>query len=231
MCVAFITHHTNEKHKQKRKHTQHQIKTYTTLYTSKHTQHHTHQEASGFYKMSAEDRMAILSAKDSSEVPVKVRNRLYAALGRLVKSASHRVSPAFLQKWQAAQAAGNETKFSFLQTWARDTTGSEVVMSERFTRATTESNKEKYSWVTKYDLYAAKQAWANPLQMGYCDKLLAVARTRPHSDPKHKKDSTQSHKQSDESPTHIQREEHVQEEEHSQAQKGAQKCAKSYRKE
>ena len=141
--------------------------------------------------MSAEDRAEVLSAEGSLDVPVRCRNRLYAALGRMIRS--DRVSNDFVQRWQTAQEGGANAKFEFLQTWAKDTTGAEVCLAERFSRESKEESKEGFEWYTKYDLYAAKNAYAHPLQMSFCDKLLAAAKSRVHCDPKHRKDKKQKH--------------------------------------
>ena len=54
-----------------------------------------------------------------------------------------------------------------------------------------ETDEVAFAWVTKFDLYALKNAWTHPMQMTFCDKLLAAAKTRAHCDPKHRKDTTQ----------------------------------------
>ena len=145
----------------------------------------------GFYHMSTEDRAAVLTAADATEVPIKLRNKLYAALGRLVKGDPKKISADFIAKWATAEHEGNESKFSFLQAWAQDTSGAAVLMSDKFSKSVVETDEVAFAWVTKFDLYASKNAYAHPLQMAFCDKLLAAAKTRAHNDPKHRKDSTQ----------------------------------------
>ena len=149
----------------------------------------------GFYNLSAEDRTAVLTAADSAGVPIKLRNKLYAALDRLVKQGPKKISADFIAKWQRAEMEGNESKFVFLQTWAQDTSGAAIVMSERFSKSATETDEVSWTWVTKFDLYALKDAYSHPMQMTFCDKLLAAAKSRPHNDPKHRKDTTQIPKQ------------------------------------
>ena len=106
---------------------------------------------------------------------------------------SDRVSSDFVQRWRTAQEGCADKKFEFLQAWAKDTTGAEVCMSERFTHESLEESKEGFEWYTKYDLYAAKNAYAHPLQMSFCDKLLAAAKSRVHCDPKHRKEKSKTH--------------------------------------
>ena len=148
-----------------------------------------------YYHMSTEDRTALLTAADSTEVPIKLRNKLYAALGRLVKQGPKKISADFIAKWQRAEMEGNESKFVFLQTWAQDTSGAAIVMSERFSKSATETDEVSWTWVTKFDLYVFKDAYSHPMQMALCDKLLAAAKSRPHNDPKHRRDTTNNNEQ------------------------------------
>ena len=105
--------------------------------------------AKGYYHMSTEDRTALLTAADSTEVPIKLRNKLYAALGRLVKQGTKKISAEFIAKWKLAEDEGNESKFVFLQSWAQDTSGVALVMSEKFSKAVVETEEVSYTWVTK----------------------------------------------------------------------------------
>ena len=91
---------------------------------------------------------------------------------------------------------GNESKFVFLQTWAQYTSGAAIVMSEKFSKSATETDEVSWTWVTKFDLYALKDAYAHPMQMAFCDKLLAAAKSRPHNDPKHRRDTTNNNETS-----------------------------------
>ena len=110
----------------------------------------------GFYHMTTEDRTALLTAADSTDVPIKLRNKMYAALGRLVKQGTKKVSADFIAKWKLAEDEGNESTFVFLQPWAQDTSGAALVMSEKFSKAVVETDEVSYTWVTTLDLYANK---------------------------------------------------------------------------
>ena len=112
--------------------------------------------ANNYYHMSTEDRTALLTAADSSEVPLRVRNKLYTALGHIVKQRTKKMSAEFIAKWERAERDGNESKFVFLQTWAQDTSGAAIVMSERFSKSATETDEISWTWVTQFDLYARK---------------------------------------------------------------------------
>ena len=61
-----------------------------------------------FYKLSAEDRAILIGAASAKDVPVKLRNKVYAALNRFV--GSKRVSKVVATKWEKATEAGNDAK-------------------------------------------------------------------------------------------------------------------------
>eukprot|EP00959_Pyramimonas_sp_CCMP1952_P377589 7909020-Pyramimonas_sp.AAC.1 len=43
-------------------------------------------------------------------------------------------------------------------------------------------------WKTKFQIYADYMAYANPQAMSFCDTLMQKAKSKPNTDPKHKKD-------------------------------------------
>ena len=94
------------------------------------------------------------------------------------------------EEWHACSSSQQiyAAKFSFLQKLARDVTGSDVEVWENFAKDTNEFDHETWGWVTKYDLYAKKQAHASVEQKNYCDKLINAAKRKPHTDKRFKKD-------------------------------------------
>mgnify|MGYP003346170363 CR=1 FL=1 len=136
--------------------------------------------------MTADERALILDAKDSKDVPVKLRNKLYAALNRFLTSP--RVTKSVAEAWKNAADKGHHSKFEFLQTWARDTSGGQVELEEVHRRESTDKDELMYSWITKYDLYINKNAYRFPQIMVYCDKLIAAARSKKHVDRKFRND-------------------------------------------
>jgi hypothetical protein len=90
--------------------------------------------------------------------------------------------------WAAAEAKGHHGKFEFLQEWARGTTGGNVSLTEVHGKHSVDYDEMQYTWVTKMDLYEAKRALQFKEMREYCDKLLSVARTKKHPDPKLKND-------------------------------------------
>ena len=142
--------------------------------------------SAGFYELSAEDRAAILTSKKSSDVPVAIRNRVYAAIGRFVQKPT--IDKETVKKWELASEGGQTGKFEFLQQFAKDTSGSSISMSEVHTKSAMEYDDTKFEWLTKWDLLAKKNAYLDPMLMRYCEKLLSAAKQRRHHDPKHKSD-------------------------------------------
>jgi hypothetical protein len=140
-----------------------------------------------FYQLDAADRAAIIGARSSKEVPVKLRNKLYAALNRFLGKPSV-VSKKVADQWAAAEAKGNHGKFEFLKQWAMDTKGGQIRLEDEYTKGTEDLDMDEYTWLTKCDLYNMKKAYKYQDMKIYCDKLMASAKTKPHKDPKFKKD-------------------------------------------
>ena len=139
-----------------------------------------------FYNLSADDRAVVLKAKSSKDVPIKTRNKLYAALGRFLDKPS--VPAAVAKTWENAETKGPHGKFELLQQWAKDTSGGTVKLTEKHNNLTDDYDDTEWSWMTKWDLYAAKKAFHVPELKAYCDKLIANAKSKKHPDPKFKND-------------------------------------------
>ncbi len=56
---------------------------------------------SGFYQMDAEDRTLVLKAQKPNDIPVRVRNKMYAAIGRALERPL--ISQAMAESWKSAQ--------------------------------------------------------------------------------------------------------------------------------
>ena len=104
-----------------------------------------------FYQLDAADRAAIIGARSSKEVPVKLRNKLYAALNRFLGKPSV-VSKKVADQWAAAEAKGNRGKFEFLKQWAMDTKGGQIRLEDEYTKGTEDLDLDEYSWLTECDL-------------------------------------------------------------------------------
>ena len=92
--------------------------------------------------MTSEDYALVMSATSSLDVPVKVRNKLYAALARAL--AKPNVSDKVLARWSEDQEA-SASKFQFLKEWCKDTNFGEITITETHIRKS-EAVKELTIW-------------------------------------------------------------------------------------
>ena len=144
------------------------------------------QTMGAFYKLTASERSILLSARTSKDVDLKLRNKIYVAMNRFLKS--EKVTKAAIDNWAAASAKGDIGKFEFLQNWARDTSGGKISLHENHQQSTEDSENTTWVWTTKWDLYNAKKAFKNPEMRIYCDKIINAAKTKKHYDSKFKGD-------------------------------------------
>jgi len=126
---------------------------------------------------------SISSAASPGDVPVKDRNRLYAALNRAMERPG--VPGGVLASWAAA-ASEKDGKFLFLKKWIADPTFGFVKATEKQSSAKQTFNGGEYIWATRMD---AQNMYAN-VEGGkeYAEKLVCNARqSKPHPDfPKDK---------------------------------------------
>ena len=139
------------------------------------------------YQLKPDERATILSATSSKDVPVALRNKLYSALKRCLIAG--KMSDVVADEWLATEAKGHTGKFDFLQKWAGDTSGGTIVLGHQVEQLTEDYDDTEYVWMTKMDLYLAKKALENADMKCYCDKLIAAAKSKKHTDPKHKNDT------------------------------------------
>ena len=129
------------------------------------------------YKISDADRDAVLTAATSLDVPVGVRNKLYAALGRSLQKSW--VPAAVLARWsEDSENAG--TKFCFLKEWVQNTKFAHVQVQERHLQRSEEFKAIIFGWSTKMDLDIKYQSATNPAGAAYVNKLIAKAQSKPH---------------------------------------------------
>jgi hypothetical protein len=139
------------------------------------------------YQMKPDERATILSATTSKDVPVGLRNKLYSALKRCLIAG--KMSDDVADEWLATEAKGQMSKFDFLQKWAGDTSGGTIVLGLRVEQLAEDYDDTEYVWMTKMDLYLAKKALESADMKAYCDKLIAAAKSKKHTDPKHRNDT------------------------------------------
>ncbi len=143
---------------------------------------------SGFYQMDAEDRALVLNARMPKDIPLKVRNKIYSAIGRALDRP--KISSAMAVAWRSAETAEQprEAKFEFLRKFAQDTEGAEMNIWEMGERTQRSYEDDRYIWITKTELYVKMNAFKYKEVAIYCDKQLAGAPTRPHTEKRHRRD-------------------------------------------
>ena len=128
------------------------------------------------YKMLDADRDLVLSAASSLDVPVNIRNKLYAALNRALKKPW--VSPNILARWSEDQTSST-AKFNFLKEWCKDTTFNAVTIEEKHTKKSEDFRQMTIGWLTKLDLELKYKVATNPAGRAYVDKLMK-GQSKPH---------------------------------------------------
>ena len=128
------------------------------------------------YKITDSDRDAVLNAASSLDVPVNVRNKLYAALNRSLQKPW--VPSGALARWAEDQQNAS-SKFNFLREWCKDTCFGSVVVEEKHTKTSEEFKKMSIGWATKLDLELKYNSSTNETGKAYVEKLLK-GQWRPH---------------------------------------------------
>ena len=139
-------------------------------------------EAKAGYHIPPEIVQQVLDATEPADLDNKLRNKLYVAMGRSMEKPG--VPGAVLARW-AEDRKHNADKFHFLKEWAKDPSFGKMTLTETHYRKAVDYKETDYEWVTKYDLYSSKNAYAHQDQMDYCNEILSQARKKPH--PSHKK--------------------------------------------
>ena len=136
------------------------------------------------YVVPPKEAAMIAQALAPSDVDLSVRNKLYSAIARMTARAT--VDPDVSAKWAAATSQSD--KFKFLKTWVDDPSMATWLAQEKHERQYGTKSVETMVWKTKFQVYADHHAYSSPQAMSYCDALLNKAKTRPSSDPRHRKD-------------------------------------------
>ena len=129
-----------------------------------------------------------MAAQSSKDVPIKLRNKLYAALNRFVQRPCN-VDSKIAKQWAETEVKGSNSKFDFLKDWAKDTRGGELTLKDEHFKHVKDKNDELYTWYTRYELYFHYNAYKFPEMKSYADKLMLAAKTKPNTDPKFRKDT------------------------------------------
>ena len=136
--------------------------------------------------MDADELAEILAATKSGQISLNLRKRCFLAIDRLVNRP--KIDPAIVAKWDEAESKGNAGKFEYLQLWAKDTSGSLMVVEQVHDDEQYDAKENQDLWMTKYEFYSKHNAWHHPTMMAWCEKYLAKAKTRNHNEKQHKAD-------------------------------------------
>ncbi len=131
---------------------------------------------SQLYKLSDSDRDLVLNAASSLDVPVNIRNKLYAALNRSLQKTW--IPPEVLARW-ADDQENSVSKFVFLKEWCKDTSFASMHIEERHIKKTEEFRHMKVEWSTKLDLDLKYRSDTNASGQQYVEKILRGP-SRPH---------------------------------------------------
>ena len=131
----------------------------------------------------------IAKALGPGDIPVKLRNKLYAAMDRMMKAAEagrKEISGAVLARFAEDKKDKNKM-FFFLQEWCNDTSCGSLRVTEEHVHKSYKYSESAYMWITPPELKLRFKAYKYPEMMVYCEKLLAGSKSKKH--PIHPKDN------------------------------------------
>jgi hypothetical protein len=134
----------------------------------------------GTYVLTPDDLKIMQEAQTSGDVPIKVRNRLYAALNRFMGKCQ---DDELLDAWSKSP-----DKFSFLKLWSCDTTGRQVKVQFSETKQMEKNSGMRFVWKTEVDLHIMYPKKDYPEGKDMVARIVASARSQPHPDPRFRKD-------------------------------------------
>ena len=134
----------------------------------------------GTYVLTPDNLKIMQEAQTSGDVPIKVRNRLYAALNRFMGKCQ---DDELLDAWSKSP-----DKFSFLKLWSCDTTGRQVKVQFSETKQMEKNSGMRFVWKTEVDLHIMYKTKDYPEGKDMVARIVASARSQPHPDPRFRKD-------------------------------------------
>ena len=129
------------------------------------------------YKINPDDMEIIMSAGSSIDVPVKLRNKLYAALNRALQKPN--VSDHVMARW--SEDHNNATnKFTFLKEWCKDTDFGQVDVSESHIKKSEKSKEMTLGYYSQMDLELKYNVANNPSAAAFIQKIIKTAKSIAH---------------------------------------------------
>lgn len=140
--------------------------------------------ASNSYKVRAEDAAIVAAAASSADVPIMLRNKLYAALGRWLEKPD--VPPPVLARWAEDQNSAS-AKFLFLKEFVADPTWGQMKVLQRHEMSKDSYQHAEMMWATRLQVELQYKAHKSEANKAYVDKMLRKAQQKPHPEfPKDK---------------------------------------------
>ena len=133
--------------------------------------------AGGGYKVSPDEMQLIMGAESSIDVPVRLRNKLYAALNRALLKPN--VSDHVLARWSEDQNSSTN-KFVFLQEWCKDTTFGQVIISESHIKKSEKVKEMTLGYYTQLDLEMKYKLATNPSAAAFIQKIIKTSKSIAH---------------------------------------------------
>ena len=137
------------------------------------------------YTIALELLQKVLNATSPADIPVKERNKVYAAMGRECGEAG-KAPPAILAKYAEARYDKSQM-FLLLKEWAQcsyDKDWASMDIKEEHIRKSTHFKAMEWEWLTKADVYIKYDVVRTPENKELADAEIAAAKRKKH--PVHK---------------------------------------------
>ena len=143
------------------------------------------------YKIDDETQSLVLAAECSTDVPIKVRNRLYAAMGRVFDAAANGRNPLNIQPSVVAryvdEKGSQAASFKMLKEFVADTSCATMTFDEKHVLSSERYMDKQYERLTQLDLEIRYDAATNPAGKAHVEFLMKNSKSFPHPDfPKNK---------------------------------------------
>ena len=132
--------------------------------------------------------MAVLEAAQPSDLDVKVRNKLYAAMERVFNNAdaekvhvSGAVCARYAENVKKAKSRSRQDLFFMLKEFVADPTCLTMKFTEKHVRESIKFSSSEYAWVTRVECMIMFQGHVWEQGRLHAEKLLAASKTsKPH---------------------------------------------------
>ena len=138
------------------------------------------------YKIDEETKSLVLAAECSTDVPIKVRNRLYAAMGRVFDAAANGRNPLNIQPAVVAryvdEKGSQAASFKMLKEFVADTSCATMTFDEKHVLSSERYMDKQYERLTQLDLEIRYDAATNPAGKAHVEFLMKNSKSFPHPD-------------------------------------------------